>query len=523
MNKCFYSLLVGLLLIPAIFGATTCSEYWGEECSSRSLGDSFYPCNGVEHGHDEYVAEVYISEDNILPDQYQQVTCEFIPTKYWSVDKIYIYYFDGSNWTCLYEGIGEHKYAYNKSISFKVDKTEGEKIVRCIISRDPVTGECANKGTYYDNDDLNFMVIKPQECNISCSDKNVFERNETIDCSLSCNKKVNLVYTFSSTRKNYSISYHNPNHNIEIPFDSLPVAGIYNLEIYALDSFSEMKIATKEITLRSKAIISSIFAETLNDDLTKITCKITDKYSGESINNYQVSFLMDEAIIGSNYTTNGNAIYIHHSEEKGLHNFTCSISENELYNANDRKTSETFLSGNKINITAMELKTMEDKLNELTEELVIYKSVPYISKEFTNTLNEAEFIAKKLNKNLNDEDINQFKNTEQSLEKKLSTLNWLRQLNNLKIFLAKYSLIGISILLLIPFGFAIYKINKKNERHQKEINYYRNRERDAHKKIECIEKDYFNRKISEESFNKLILENKDKLEKIKARLNELTS
>ncbi len=523
MNKCFYSLLFGLLVIPTIFGATTCSEYWGEECSSRSLSDSFYPCNGVEQGHDEYVAEVYLSEDEILPDQYQQVTCTFVPTKYWSVDKIYIYYFDGNNWTCLHEGIGEHKYAYNKSISFKVDETEGEKIVRCIISRDPVAGECANKGTYYDNDDLKFRVIKPQECNISCSDKNVFERNEKIDCSVLCNKNVNIIYTYESIEKNYSVSNYNSNHNIEIPFNNLPVAGNYNLEIYAISSFSEMKIATKETTLRSEAIISSISAETSDNDSIKINCKINDKYTGELLDNYPVSFLMDETFIGSNFTKRGNAIYTHHSEEKGLHNFSCLISDNGLYTANDKKTSEAFLSGNKVNITAMELKALEDKLDKLTKELVKYKSYPHISEEFTKLLNEAEFMAEELNKNLNDENINQFKNTETSFEKKLAQINWLLQLNNLNLFLEKYSLIIIAFILCIPFTFVIYKINKKSERHQKEINYYRNREHDTHKKMEQIEKDYFNRKISEESFNKLILENKDKLEKIKARLNELTA
>ncbi len=523
MNKCIYYLLFGLLLIPTIFGATTCSEYWGEECSSRSLDDSFYPCNGIEHGHDEYIAEVYLSEDKILPDQYQQITCTFVPTKYWSVDKVYIYYFDGNNWTCLHEGIGEHKYAYNKSVSFKVDKTEGEKIARCIISRDPVAGECANKGTYYDNDDIKFMVIKPQECNISCSDKNVFERNEKVDCAISCNKKVNLVYTYNSIGKNYSVSNYNSNHNVEIPLNHLPIAGNYNLEIYAISSFSEMKIATKEITLRSEASISSISAETSDNDQTKITCKIIDKYTGELIDNYPVSFLMDKILIGSNQTKNGNAIYTHSSEKKGLYNFSCIISDNGLYAANDQKTSEAFISRNKVNITAMELKALEDKLNKLTEELVKYKSYQQISDEFTNTLNEAEILAEELNKNLNDEEIDRFKNTEQLIEKKLAHLNWLLQLNNLNIFFAKYSLIVIAIILCIPFGLIIYKINKKNERHQKEINYYRNRERDAHKKMEQIEKDYFNRKISEESFNKLILENKDKLEKIKTMLNELTS
>jgi len=41
--------------------------------------------------------------------------------------------------------------------------------------------------------------------------------------------------------------------------------------------------------------------------------------------------------------------------------------------------------------------------------------------------------------------------------------------------------------------------------------------------MEQIEKEYFLRKISEEYFNRLMLENKNKLAKIRAKIEELSS
>ena len=179
-KKLFFVLFISvLLLLQIILGAITCSDYWGD-CSSRTQDDSFFDCNGAEIGSDEHVSEVYIERETVEPGGEQTVICTFMPTKYWSIDRVYIYYYNGENWTKLLDGVAKHKYAYNETKTFSVGSKEGEKVVRCIISRDPVAGVCAKEGSYYDNDDLKFIVRKPLKCNVSCPKEEEFTRNKKL-------------------------------------------------------------------------------------------------------------------------------------------------------------------------------------------------------------------------------------------------------------------------------------------------------------------------------------------------------
>jgi len=524
MNKSLYLIFIFLLISPTVFGATTCSKFWGEDCSSRTLNDAFPPCNGIEKGGDEHVAEIYISKDIVKPKEYQQVICTFVPTKYWSVDKVYIYYFNGENWTELFNGIGEYKYPYNKSIYFNVGEKEGEKIVRCIISRDPITSECAREGNYYDNDDLKFIVSRPINCNISCSDKDFFDRKDTYYCKIYCNKKVNIFYTHNYTEKNYSISNYDSKHEIYIPFDSFPIAGEYILEVFAKDQFSKKKLIEKEIKLRSEAIITRIFApEIMSKNRFKLFCNLSDKYTNAQINNFPVSFFLDGNFTGTNFTKNGVAEFTYIVKSEGLHNFSCKISNHGLYKADGVKSLETFISLAKVNITALELRNMQKKLNKLAQEVAELKFYLNISDEFKHNIEEAETMLKELNVYLNEGDVTNFKITEHSLEKKISHINLMLRVYNFKLFLANNGLLISLIIIFILCSIVFYKWCKKKKRMKRELLYYKKKEQELIKQMEQIEKEYFLRKISEEYFNRLMLENKNKLAKIRAKIEELSS
>ncbi|RLJ05251.1 MAG: hypothetical protein DRP16_06425 [Candidatus Aenigmatarchaeota archaeon] len=94
---------------------------------------------------------------------------------------------------------------------------------------------------------------------------------------------------------------------------------------------------------------------------------------------------------------------------------------------------------------------------------------------------------------------------------------------NFKLFLANNGLLISLITIFILCGIVFYKWCKKKKRMKRELWYYKKKEQELVKQMEQIEKEYFLRKISEEYFNRLMLENKNKLAKIRAKIEELSS
>jgi hypothetical protein len=506
-----------LITIPVIFGAKTCSELWGD-CSSRTLNDAFSHCNGVEVGGDEHINEVYIAKEIIEPNKNQTVTCTFVPTKYWSIDKIYIYYFDGTTWIKLLEDIAEYRYAYNKSISFNVGDIDGEKIVRCIISRDVVGGNCAKTGSYYDNDDLKFIVSKPLACNITCSDKKFYTREENVNCNFNCNKNIKLFYNFGDYN-NYTITSGNKG-SFNINFSNLNEGGNYTLNIFAEHSVTE-KLYSKEFTLKSRAIISSISVPEVVKEKADIYCEVKDYYSNKKLDSYKVSFFVGNKFVGSNLTKNGMAQLTYISKSVGDKNISCSVEDSEFYFTNDTKTSSVYFSEYDIGISAKELKEMEKKLKELRQHYYEINSDSTISDKFKIELNLIKDKLDELEIYYKRGDINNFSGSYEIIKNRIDNLNWEIKVHKLREATLNNQFFYVIILLivLIPVSYKIYSKMKKKRR---ELEYYKNREKELIQKRKEIEKDYFARKITQSYFNRLLLENYDQLAKTRAKIKELS-
>ncbi len=504
-----------ILLLPIVLGATTCSDYWGD-CSSRTLDDSFLDCDGKEVGSDEHVNEVYVEKELLEPNEKQTVTCKFVPTKYWSVDRIYIYYYDGKNWTNLVDDVAKYKYAYNETKSFNVGSKEGEKIVRCIISRDPIDGECANKGSYYDNDDLKFIVKKPLECNISCR-KNDFTREEKLNCEYSCNKNVEFLYRIGS--KEDLIPAKTNKNTFSIDFLDFPKGENYNVDIFA-KNISEELVYSKNITLKSEARISLISVPDLVKKEIEISCEVRDSYTNKKLNDCRVSFFVDGSPIGSSSTENGLASLTYSSDEIGDKNVSCSVQESKFYFGGNDKSKTVYFSEFEGSVDVEELKEMQNKMEELRNEYYELSSYSNVSETFSVTLNQIEKDFNELENHLKEGKTEAFKEKSAKIENKIDSLQWELKINSVKnMLLNKYSLIFLVVVVSIPI---IYKFYTRKKKQEKLLHFYKNRERELIEKRKQIEKDYFARKINKAYFNRLLLENYNKLSKVRAKIKEFS-
>ena len=214
-------------------------------------------------------------------------------------------------------------------------------MVRCIISRDPVKGECAQEGQYYDNDDLKFLVRVPLNCSISCSEREEFTRKDKINCEYNCNKKVKIYYNFDLSN-NYTLGCGREG-TFQIDFLNFPEGGKYNLNIF-VENISKQKIYSKNLTLKSEAIISSISVPEVTRKEVEIICEVEDIYTGYKINNYQVYFFVDNKVIGDSLTKNGKTSIEYSSEIVGDKNITCFIKDSKFYFANSGKTKTVYFS-----------------------------------------------------------------------------------------------------------------------------------------------------------------------------------
>lgn len=504
-----------VLLLPVALGVSTCSEYWGD-CSSRTIDDAFDPCDGKEVGGDEHVSEIYVEKGVIEPNKIQTAKCTFVPTKYWSVDRVYIYYYNGKNWTKLLDDVAKYRYTYNESKSFNVGSKEGEKIVRCIISRDLISGECAKVGSYYDNDDLKFIVKRPLKCDISCSEKEEFSREEKLNCEYSCNKNVNLFYSVNSSEE---IPIQATKGSFSIDFLNFPEGGNYNIKIFA-KNISEELIYSKNITLKSKAIVSSISVPDIVKKETEISCEVKDFYTNKRLDDYEVSFFVDGDLIGSSLTEKGVASITYSSGETGDKNISCSIKGSKFYFGDSKKSKTVYFSEFEISVDVEELKEMENKLEELREDYYHLSSYSNVSGEFTAKLNQIEKGLKELETYLREGQTEAFKEKSAKIENKIGSLQWEMKVNSVRnLLLSKYFLVFLAVIISVPL---IYKFYTRKKKQQKLLNFYKNRERELIEKRKQIEKDYFARKIDESYFNRLLLENYNKLSKVKAKIKELS-
>ncbi|NOZ76412.1 MAG: hypothetical protein GXO65_01780, partial [Euryarchaeota archaeon] len=146
---------------PTDYSPKTCSGEWGFDCGTgppETGGDNTFDTCPTGTGSDDSVNEVYIDSTSVLPGDTVGVTCEFDPYIFIG-DEYYIYYYDGGAWSRLARGRVSGAGLVNRTATLTAGSTLGPHWVRCIVDWDGENDECANVGSWYDNDDVSFQVV----------------------------------------------------------------------------------------------------------------------------------------------------------------------------------------------------------------------------------------------------------------------------------------------------------------------------------------------------------------------------
>lgn len=151
------------------YSKTTCSDYWGIDCSigpPETLSNTIDLCDsGI--GNDESIEEIHINSTQVKINDTIEITCEVNP--YTSGDDAYIFYNDGINgWTKIYEQLNFGSTTnINISTTLTPSQNTGTHYIRCSIGYDAdldiSTDHCYDTGSWYDNDDIGFKVIQIEE------------------------------------------------------------------------------------------------------------------------------------------------------------------------------------------------------------------------------------------------------------------------------------------------------------------------------------------------------------------------
>jgi len=224
----------------------TCSQAWNQTCNVTTWDDSFKGagglngtqpngCNGTQYSLNDpdleiypHVAEVYINATDFLPEAGINVTCNFAQLqesggKYFYE---YLWYYNTTDWINIKnwteESFPPYLGSFNKSSSFSLNSSEGEHIVRCIISWNFTTSnpgmipdECANTtySKFYDNDDVNFTITDYPKYNFwnltNYTNGTIASNNQTYNRS----NFGNITYINVSANWSKNISFAQIEHN----------------------------------------------------------------------------------------------------------------------------------------------------------------------------------------------------------------------------------------------------------------------------------------------------------------------
>ncbi|OYT43506.1 MAG: hypothetical protein B6U88_00780 [Candidatus Aenigmarchaeota archaeon ex4484_56] len=520
MERYIFILLFILFICP-VYAAYTCSDYWNHSCNSREYNDAFHPCSGIEKGGDEHIQEIYIDKKIVMPNNYQIAICTFVPTIYESVDEVYIYYYDGDKWTNLYSGIGEYKYPYNKTITFNVGSKEGEKIVRCIIDRDGEKDECANEGDHYDNDDIKFLVLKPIECKIFCSNKSYYYRNENICCNISCNKEFNVSYIHNGTGREseYFVYGGSKTYNLKIPLINFIRGGKYFVDIFA-NHITKEKIYSMNISLVDEVKIGYVnFSDVIEiNKKEKVECSVLDKYTDTKINDFPVSFYIDGKKVSENSTIDGVASYEIEVNTFGYHNISCLVNAAE---DTDIKTKKFYVAEKKTDLN--KINELQNKIGKLENKYINIKlSAEENNLNYETELSKIHENINKLNTYLNKGDLLNFEIEYRNIDSKLDNIKREIFVFKIKNFFGKYAAIIFSLLIISISSILFYfRILIPYIKQKKNLEYFLRKEKELIEKRREIEREYFSRKISEEYFNKMMVDLQNKLTEVRAQIKKL--
>ncbi len=136
-----------------------CTITWGADCDAQpDIDNAFGSCNGVQTGsavlHNAYVNSTAMTGGGDL-----NATCYLFDNGNANVE-MYIYYYNGSTWNQELSANTGACTDCNISTVVTVGTFIGEHVIRCIIDLDGEADTCADGGSHFDNDDVNFTVVE---------------------------------------------------------------------------------------------------------------------------------------------------------------------------------------------------------------------------------------------------------------------------------------------------------------------------------------------------------------------------
>jgi len=234
----------------------TCTDTFGADCSlwpSTSEGDNtFDTCPSSVGGiNDEHVNEARVNASMVKPGDSVNVTCTFDP--YSTGTEEYIYYYNGTGWRQLFAGSGPDGNIHDVSEIVTIDNNVGTQYFRCIADWDGENDECANVGSYYDNDDVSIEVVNPVCGEMDYTNPSVYDvlpngtsynlldsviisANVTDDTAVAGVRAI-ITYPNQSTT---SVTMTDPDTNgvYTGTFTSTTAIGFYNITIIANDTWN---------------------------------------------------------------------------------------------------------------------------------------------------------------------------------------------------------------------------------------------------------------------------------------------
>ena len=156
--------------------SNTCTATWGSDCSLWPSGsendNTFDSCpNSIGGSSDEHVNEATVNVTIAKGGDSVSFSCEFDP--YSSGSEEYMYYYNGVSWTQVYSGNPSNGNIHTVTRTVTLGNNYGTHWFRCIIDWNGENDECADSGSYYDNDDVKVNVSEPLPPSSNYSNLNV--------------------------------------------------------------------------------------------------------------------------------------------------------------------------------------------------------------------------------------------------------------------------------------------------------------------------------------------------------------
>ena len=155
--------ILGLGYAITDYANQTCNLVWGFNCGAENNleGDNTFDACSNNAATDERVTGMWINSTAVAPGESLSITCEY---ETWSTDDLYIWYYNGTGWKTLSQNLDIGSTGFlNMSATFVADDVVGTHWIRCGLTynQQTETDYCADLGSYYDNDDINFTVNSP--------------------------------------------------------------------------------------------------------------------------------------------------------------------------------------------------------------------------------------------------------------------------------------------------------------------------------------------------------------------------